>query len=67
MNVDTIYIHPKPTDSQIFFGEHFSLSPKKMTEIVKSGFRAAIDTLRKYDFADRTLKPAMGSSESTHQ
>lgn len=63
MNVDSIYIHPKPTDSQIFFGEHFSLSPKKMTEIVKSGFRAAIDTLRKYDFADRTTNPAMGSSE----
>jgi hypothetical protein len=37
----------------MFFGENFSLSPKKMTEIVKSGFRAAIETLRKYEFADR--------------
>jgi predicted acylesterase/phospholipase RssA len=48
--VNTIYIHPNPEDSHMFFGEHFTLSPKKMTEIVKTGFRAAIDTLRKYEF-----------------
>jgi len=40
MNVDTIYIHPHPNDSQMFFGEHFSLSPKKMADIVRSGFKA---------------------------
>ena len=35
-----------------------------MAEIVKSGFRAAIDTLRKYDFADRSAQgPAMGLTE----
>jgi predicted acylesterase/phospholipase RssA len=62
MNVDTIYIHPRPSDAQLFFGEHFSLSPKKMTEVVRSGFRSAIDTLRKYDFADRKSKHAMGTS-----
>ncbi len=60
MDVDTIYIHPDPADAQLFFGEHFSLSPKKMTEIVKSGFRAAIETLRQYDFADREQKHAIG-------
>ena len=53
MDVETIYIHPKPTDKQLFLGEHFSFAPKKMAETVKSGFRAAIETLRKYDFADR--------------
>ena len=52
-DVDTIYIHPNPTDSQMFFGEHFSLSPKKLAELVKSGFKAAIDVLRRYEFADR--------------
>lgn len=63
MDVDTIYIHPSPNDSVAFFGDHFSLSPNKMTEIVKSGFRSAIDVLRKYDFADRKggSGPAMGS------
>ena len=55
MDVDSIYIHPNPSDSQAFFGEHFSLSPQKLSEIVKSGFKAAIDTLRKYDFEDRGL------------
>ncbi len=66
MDVDTIYIHPNPEDKQIFFGDHFSLSAKKMTEIVKSGFRATIDTLRKYEFADRIHRHAIGTSEFSH-
>lgn len=57
MDVDSIYIHPSPSDSHLFFGEHFSLAPKRMTEIVRSGFRAAIETLRRYDFADRDPTP----------
>jgi predicted acylesterase/phospholipase RssA len=65
MNVDVIYIHPDPSDTQMFFGEHFTLSPKKMTEIAKSGFRAAIETLRKYDFADRKSNPAMGEASTS--
>jgi predicted acylesterase/phospholipase RssA len=60
MDVDTIYIHPSPTDAQAFFGEHFSLSPSKMAEVVKSGFRACIETLRKYEFADRKTDLAIG-------
>ncbi len=53
VDVDTIYIHPSPTDAPMFFGDHFSLSPKRMSEYVKSGFRSAIDVLRKYNFEDR--------------
>lgn len=53
LDVDTIYIHPNPSDSQMFFGEHFSLSSKKLSEMVKSGFRAAIEALRGYTFADK--------------
>jgi predicted acylesterase/phospholipase RssA len=53
MDVDTIYIHPSPNDSSFFFGENFTLAPRIMTETVRSGFRAAIDALRKYEFADR--------------
>ncbi len=57
MDVDTIYIHPQASDAQMFFGEHFSLAPRRLTEIVRSGFRAAIDVLRKYDFSDRDRAP----------
>lgn len=53
MDVDTIYIHPSPSDSQMFFGDHFGLTSRRLTETVRSGFRAAIEVLRKYDFADR--------------
>lgn len=52
-DVDTIYIHPSPTDSNMFFGDHFSLSGARLSETVRSGFRAAIDVLRRYEFADR--------------
>ncbi|MGK5082000.1 patatin-like phospholipase family protein [Bdellovibrionota bacterium FG-1] len=63
MDVDVIYIHPSSTDASAFFGEHFSLSPNKMAEIVKSGFRSCIDTLRRYDFADRKKDLAMGLTD----
>ncbi len=62
LSVDTIYIHPKPTDTQMFFGENFTLSPTKLAEIVKSGFRAAIDVLRNYDFDDRVKSDAAMAS-----
>lgn len=62
MDVETIYIHPNPHDAHLFFGDHFSLSPKRMTDIARSGFKAAIETLRKYDFADRVKGHAMGQS-----
>lgn len=55
-DVDMIYIHPDPQDTHMFFGDHFSLSPHKLADMVKSGFRAAIHTLRKYDFKDSTNK-----------
>lgn len=62
-DVDTIYIHPSPSDAHMFFGEHFTLSPKKLTDVVRSGFKAAIHALRKYDFADREeSKPATGTT-----
>ena len=66
LDVNTIYIHPSPRDAQMFFGEHFSLTSAKLSEIVRSGFRAAIDALRKYDFADRKQSgsPIVGATGS---
>ena len=66
MDVDTIYIHPSPSDSQMFFGEHFTLSPNRLAETVKSGFKAAIEVLRNYDFADRTSPGPASSPSPTH-
>jgi predicted acylesterase/phospholipase RssA len=50
-NVHYIYIHPQPHDHEMFFGDHFNLNPHVLKEIVRVGFRNAIDVLRKYDFA----------------
>ncbi len=50
-NVHYIHIHPQPHDHQMFFGDHFNLNPHVLKEIVRVGFRNAIDVLRKYDFA----------------
>lgn len=57
MDVDTIYIHPDPNDTDLFFSEHFTLSPAKLAEVVKSGFKAGVQALRRYSFADRNDAP----------
>lgn len=49
-NVDYIYLRPRSTDHAMFFGDHFNLSGRKMSEIVRVGFKSAIDILRKYEF-----------------
>lgn len=49
-DVHVVYIHPKARDVQMFFGEHFTLAPARMAEYVRSGFRAAIETLSRYEF-----------------
>ncbi|MCB0420292.1 MAG: patatin-like phospholipase family protein [Bdellovibrionales bacterium] len=48
-NVQHIYIHPRPEDYEMFFADHFSLRPKILSKIVKTGFKAAMNTLRPYE------------------
>lgn len=50
-NNQYIYIHPRPADHEMFFGEHFNLGPEYMEKIVRIGFLAAIETLRRYEFS----------------
>lgn len=45
-----IYINPRPRDHEMFFGDHFNFSTKFMEKIVRIGFMAALETLRKYEF-----------------
>ena len=45
-----IYINPRPQDHEMFFGDHFNFSTKFMEKIVRIGFMAALETLRKYTF-----------------
>jgi predicted acylesterase/phospholipase RssA len=45
---DYIYIHPSPHDYEMFFYDHFSLSPKILSGIVRTGFRSAMATLRQH-------------------
>jgi len=48
-DLDHIYIHPLPTDHEMFFVDHFSLNPEILGHIVKIGFKSAINVLRKFD------------------
>ncbi len=50
LDTDIIPIHPDPTDTRTFVAEHFTLNPRKLTEIVKSGYRAAQKALDRFDF-----------------
>jgi predicted acylesterase/phospholipase RssA len=48
-NVDYIYIHPPAQDHQFFFYDHFSLNPKVLGGIVRTGFKSAMNTLRGFN------------------
>jgi len=52
-NLDIIPIHPDPTDAKTFIAEHFSLNPRKLSEIVKAGYKAAIQALSRVEFEDQ--------------
>lgn len=45
-----IYIHPSSQDYEMFFADHLSLKPKVLNKIVTIGFKAAMNTLRDYEF-----------------
>jgi predicted acylesterase/phospholipase RssA len=47
--VDTIHIHPRANDYEMFFADHFSLNPTMLERLVRIGFKSAIHTLRQYD------------------
>jgi predicted acylesterase/phospholipase RssA len=47
--VDYIYIHPQSKDYEFFFYDHFSLNPKVLGGIVRTGFKAAMNALRAYN------------------
>lgn len=47
--VDYIYIHPKPQNYEMFFADHFSLSPKNLEHILRIGFKSAIAAVRQHD------------------
>lgn len=48
--VDYIYVHPRPQNYEMFFVDHFSLSPAILARIVRIGFKSGINTLRHYEF-----------------
>ncbi len=48
-SVDYVYIHPMPQDYEFFFYDHFSLNPKVLNGIVRTGFKSAMNTLRAYN------------------
>jgi predicted acylesterase/phospholipase RssA len=48
-NADYIYIHPRAQNYEMFFADHFSLSPQILERIVRIGFKSALSQLRNYD------------------
>ncbi|MEK6554056.1 MAG: patatin-like phospholipase family protein [Bdellovibrionota bacterium] len=48
-NVEYIYIHPSPNDYEMFFADHFSLNPEILSSIVRTGFKSAVQALRKHN------------------
>jgi predicted acylesterase/phospholipase RssA len=51
-DIDIIPIHPDPADTKIFLAEHFTLNPKRLSEMVKAGYKAGMARLSQYEFED---------------
>lgn len=48
-HVDSIYIHPRPQDHEMFFADHFNLNATVLERVVRIGFKAAIQVLRQHE------------------
>ncbi|MEZ0369550.1 MAG: patatin-like phospholipase family protein [Candidatus Sericytochromatia bacterium] len=49
-DVEYVFIHPSAREEDLFFSDHFNLSPTAMEKIAESGFRSAIRVLKEYNF-----------------
>ncbi len=49
-DIDILPIHPDPSDTKMFLGEHLTLNPKKLREFAKAGYKAGMTALAKYEF-----------------
>lgn len=52
--VHYVFIHPEPKDRMMFFGEHFTLNPQTLQNVVTVGYKRAMTELRKYDLVPLT-------------
>lgn len=46
--VDFLYISPRPQNYEMFFIDHFSLSPAILEKIVRFGFKSAVSALKQW-------------------
>lgn len=49
--VDYVYIAPRPQNHEMFFVDHFSLNPKILEKIVKSGFKSAVSAMKQWNIS----------------
>lgn len=49
-----IFIHPEAKDHEMFFGDHFTLTPKVLQKVVSIGYKRAMAELRKYSLVAKT-------------
>ena len=49
-DIEYIFINPSSREEDLFFSDHFNLSPAAMERIAESGFRSAIRVLKNYNF-----------------
>ncbi len=53
-----VYIHPEPKDREMFFGDHFTLNPEILQNVVTVGYKRAMAELRRYEFVPSSRPPA---------
>jgi hypothetical protein len=48
-----LFIHPESKDREMFFGDHFTLNPKTLQNVVAIGYKRAMAELRKYELTPK--------------
>jgi len=49
-----IFIHPESKDREMFFGDHFTLNPSTLQNVVTIGYKRAMAELRRYELVPKS-------------
>lgn len=48
-----VFIHPDSNDTEMFFGDHFTLNPESLRNVANIGYKRAMGELRKYELVPK--------------
>ena len=53
-SLNYVFVHPEPKDTEMFFGDHFTLNSDALRTVASIGYKRAMAELRKYELTPTT-------------